>query len=659
MASDPLLAALDADLIESLCESAIDVRILGGEWLFHSGDPGSDIYVIKSGRLEVIRESTGEVLRVLTAGSVVGELAPLMTTARTAGVRAQRDSHLLRIPADEFLARLRSDNAASLNIATRLARIVQSSRPRERTERSAAGVVAVLQCHGGVMGSPVRSRFEQLMAKLTATRVIDQQSVDQRAGRSEIAMELDARIDEAESMGKVVLLFGQADEPLSGTWNHYCARQADRMVLVADPSLPLPEAEKFLIGCDLVFLRPPAPAELTDWLDALVPRSHTVAVSEDQYFGLAPLVRRILGRSTGLVLAGGGARNFAHVGVIEVLLDAGLAIDRVGGCSIGALIGALFALGVAPADMIEILRHELVQRNALNRVVVSLATLPLRPFLGPEEARTLHGSLRSLFADLLLEELPRPMYTNTVDLPTGEIQTVRRGPAWEAVGVSMTLPVLFPPRAVDGRLLVDGGILEPFPVAAMAVDGEGPIIGVGGASSPTAPVGQIGTELRLTGINDEAAGLPSTLQTLLRVMDLVCYNSPGVMDDVDVLITPDVGDTGILQFDRLDSMIDAGREAARRALDQCDLSMFAKRFDDEPAQSTLLLDRLEARRTHRTRPGRAAAAIDGAVVRTLHQFETAAGVAGERLDKLHVSRAPSVSALVDAALTRVIQNIPH
>ena len=440
LGSDALPAPLDADLIESLCESAIDVRILAGEWLFHNGDPGTDIYVIKSGRLKVIRESTNEVLRVLAAGSVVGELAPLMTTARTAGVRAQRDSHLLRIPADEFLTRLRSDRTASLNIATRLARIVQSSRPRERSERSAAGVVAVLPCHGGRMDSPVRSRFEQLMGELTPIRVIDQQSVDQRAGRSEIAMELDAQIDEAESRGKVVILFGQSEEPLSGTWNHYCARQADRLVLMADPSLPLPDAETSLIGCDLVFLRPPAPAELTDWLDALVPRSHTVAVSEDRYFGLAPLVRRVLGRSTGLVLAGGGARNFAHVGVIEVLLDAGLAIDRVGGCSIGALIGALFALGVPPTDMIEILRHELVQRNALNRVVVSLATLPLRPFLGPEEARTLHGSLRNLFADVLLEELPRPMYTNTVDLPTGEIQTVRRGPAWEAVGVSMTLP---------------------------------------------------------------------------------------------------------------------------------------------------------------------------------------------------------------------------
>ena len=106
-------------------------------------------------------------------------------------------------------------------------------------------------------------------------------------------------------------------------------------------------------------------------------------------------------------------------------------------------------------------------------------------------------------------------------------------------------------------------------------------------------------------------------------------------------------------------MIDAGREAARRALDECDLSMFAMRFDNEPAQSTLLLERLEERRTNRTRPGRAAAAIDSAVVRALQQLETVAGVAGGRLDKLHVLRAPSVSVLVDAALTKVIQNIPH
>jgi NTE family protein len=658
-ALSPTIMAVDSDLMKVLCESAEDVHVKAGDWLFHTGDVSTDIFVVKSGRLHVVREPTGEVLRVLSAGDLTGELAPLLTTARSAGIRAQRDSNLSRITAEDFLAKLRSDREATLHVATQLARIVQYSRPSVAQVPSAAGVVALVPCDVGARMNAARDRFEQLFAQAAPLRAIDHTSADERDTPGQILAALEADIAEAEEGGMHVVLHGRGDEQLTGSWNQYCARQADRVVLVADPTLPVPTVEDHFRRCDLVFVRVPAPEALTAWLDALEPRSHAVAIPEDRYFGLAPVVRRVLGRATGLVLAGGGARNFAHIGVIEELLDAGLAIDRIGGCSIGALAGALFALGVTPAEMREIFRREFVERTPLNRGIVGLATLPLRPFLRPGEERSIYGSLRHLFADLLLEELPKSMYTSTADLATGEIQTARRGPLWEAVAVSMTIPILFPPRASEGRLLVDGGILDAFPVSPMTAELDGPIIGVAGASSATAPVGQLESELVLTGSTDVAASLPSALETLLRVMDLVCYNSPGVRDGASVLITPDVGTTGITQFDRLDAMIEAGREAARRAMEDHDMSVFAKRFDGEPAQSGWLLDTLHARRGATTLTGRAASAVEVAVIRAIEQIGTLSAAAGIGLDSLHIPKPPSVSSVVDAALTKAIQQIPH
>ena len=163
----------------------------------------------------------------------------------------------------------------------------------------------------------------------------------------------------------------------------------------------------------------------------------------------------------------------------------------------------------------------------------------------------------------------------------------------------------------------------------------------------------------LTGSTDVAASLPSALQTLLRVMDLVCYNSPGVRDGASVLITPDVGTTGITQFERLDAMIEAGREAARRAFEDHDMSVFAKRFDGEPAQPRWLLDTLDARRGTTTLTGRAASAVEVAVIRAIEQIGSFSAAAGMGLESLHIPKPPSLSSVVDAALTKAIQQIPH
>lgn len=289
---------------------------------------------------------------------------------------------------------------------------------------------------------------------------------------------------------------------------------------------------------------------------------------------------------------------------------------------------------------------------------MALMMLPLHLLLRPEEQRTLYGTLRRLFGDTLIEELPIPLYTNTSDLDSGDIQIVRRGPLWEAVALSMTIPIMLPPRPVDGRLLVDGGILEAFPVTAMADEHAGPIIGVAGASSHVTPIGADEPTLELRGTPDAKASLPSTVEQLLRVMDLVSYNCPGVRTEVDVYITPDVGTTGITEFSRLDEMIEAGRAATRRALDEQDWSGLAKRFPGEPSQVSWLLDAVEERRPEMGFLGRAAEAIDRGLLEGRGHLSAASGLVGSAFGRFGVRRAPPVSSVLDGLITEILR-IPH
>jgi hypothetical protein len=106
-------------------------------------------------------------------------------------------------------------------------------------------------------------------------------------------------------------------------------------------------------------------------------------------------------------------------------------------------------------------------------------------------------------------------------------------------------------------------------------------------------------------------------------------------------------------------MIEAGREAARRAMDDHDMTAFAKRFEGEPAQATWLLDTLDARRGTTTLTGRAVSAVEVAVIRAIEQIGTLSAAAGMGLDSLRIPKLPSVSSVVDAALTKAIQQIPH
>jgi NTE family protein len=137
------------------------------------------------------------------------------------------------------------------------------------------------------------------------------------------------------------------------SWTRFCLQQADRILAVGSGgAVPAGADGRRLGGCDLVAWDvAQGSGALAGWTAMLDPVETHALRPADLEAGMARLARRLRGRSVGVVLSGGGARAFAHIGVLEALVEAGVLIDRVAGVSRGALVGAMFATGMDPEEI--------------------------------------------------------------------------------------------------------------------------------------------------------------------------------------------------------------------------------------------------------------------------------------------------------------------
>jgi NTE family protein len=161
-----------------------------------------------------------------------------------------------------------------------------------------------------------------------------------------------------------------------------------------------------------------------------------------------------------LALGSGGARGYAHIGVIEALRARGYDIVGVAGSSMGALVGALHAAG--RLDEFADWAKSLTQRTILRLLDPSISAA------GVMRAEKILDAVRDILGPISIEQLPIPYTAVATDLLAGKSVWFQRGPLDEAIRASIAIPGVIAPHAVDGRLLADGGILDPLPIAPIA-----------------------------------------------------------------------------------------------------------------------------------------------------------------------------------------------
>lgn len=538
---DTYLARLPRAVREHLEQAGVRTVLPAGEWLFREGEPAEAMYVVVAGRLEVVIADV--VVRELGAGSILGELALLTRGRRSASVRARRDTTLLAVNREEFARAIAADPQAPLAVATALAEQLQSPGRQDQPSSSQPSVLSVL---GLGSDSPVTEVSATLAAHLRRHVTVH---ASDRIGPDGLARA-------EQDHDRVVLTASWPEGRDDELWWNACLRQADRVVLVARADASPPVRWDGPTGVELVLVgTPPAAGRIAAWSALLEPWQVTLVDEDDLFPGLRNLGVRLAGQALGLVLAGGGARAFAHLGVLAELEESGIVVDRVAGCSIGSVVAGLHAMGHDAATVEALCYQEFVRRNPFGDYTLPTASLA-------KGRRKLDALRRNLGPDLQIEALPRHFRCVSTDLVSRRLHVHRSGTLWEAVAASARLPVLFAPLRSNGTLLVDGGILDNLPVVALTERDEGPVvavnIGMGGDGGGRPHQGGTNRPLRV----------PALGETLLRTMMI---GSAGAAEKARAagahVITPPTLGVGLLEFHQLDRMVVAGRHAARALLE--------------------------------------------------------------------------------------------
>ncbi|CAA7602736.1 Patatin/Phospholipase A2-related protein [Acididesulfobacillus acetoxydans] len=241
----------------------------------------------------------------------------------------------------------------------------------------------------------------------------------------------------------------------------------------------------------------------------------------------------------GLVLGAGGARGFAHLGVLQVLREENIRPDLVVGCSAGAIFGAIWATGLD----LERVERLLIYPGFTKRLFdVSV------PREGLFKGDRVLEVMRLLTRDATFEDLEVPLAVVATDLETGDLVVFREGSVAQAVRASISIPGVFRPYRYQDRLLVDGAVKNRLPVHVAREMGAEKVLAVDVKK----------------GLNGKIGGTLDVLMQSVEILQEEVFRSHCL--DADLLLQPEVGHIGSLQFDAAAETIDIGREAA---LAQC------------------------------------------------------------------------------------------
>jgi NTE family protein len=289
-----------------------------------------------------------------------------------------------------------------------------------------------------------------------------------------------------------------------------------------------------------------------------VPRNrHTLHHAIDKETGYPvrgprALARELGGVRVGLALGAGGARGWAHLGVLRVLEQEGIPIDMVAGTSIGALVGCLYAHSASGKETLDLVRTTLPSKLQVQRRIFDY-TLPLRGIIrGAKLLRMIREAIQD--ADFL--DLRLPFYVVTVDYHTGEEIVLHQGNVAEAVRASLSIPGVMNPARLNGRWLLDGGLLNPVPVDVLLQKGADTIIAVC-------------VERGKHHISRTRSRSPGLMSVLTRTMNIIHGQATrDFAHKADVVLYPDVEQYSWDAFHRVQELATAGAEACRSRLDE-------------------------------------------------------------------------------------------
>ena len=578
-----------AEFNQTLIEKLDEIPLTGGEWLFHQGDPGDSLFFLVRGRLQVWSEDKGndgqeqhKLLGEVVPGDSVGEVGLLSGAARSAGIRAIRDSLLLKLGRAAFESLAKEHPALVMKLAANIAQLVQRSSSKSGSRNRRLATIALLPLHDSPPEQQFCSELVQSLNSHGKTLELTRRNLHEvgatlspLSNSDPLPDQLSHWLNDQESEHRYIVYRCDTDATL---WTRLALRQADIVLFVSeadrDPSLAGWEQ---VLGLDggaalarptLVLLQGASVKSIqgtSKWLAKRKTDFH-LHVRNGSSQDVDRVARVVSGNAIGLVLAGGAARGIAHLGIYKAMLKLGIPIDWIGGVSIGSIMGAGMANDLDVESAME------AGRNALVKVKpFSDFTLPLVSLVRGKRMERILGET----FDQQIEDLPIPYFCISCKLDDGDLNVHEKGHLATALRASASMPGIFPPAVVNRRLSVDGSVINNLPVDVMQQKPVGKVIAVDLSSQKTYEVpyetipspwavlrGQL---LPFT----RRHRVPRLMTTMLKSTELgTMMRVQELGQRADLLLRPPVRQFGMTEVKAFDRMVELTYEYALKELSE-------------------------------------------------------------------------------------------
>ncbi|AXE64494.1 cyclic nucleotide-binding protein [Hyphomonas sp. CACIAM 19H1] len=564
----PLLKDVSQRAMRSAGKEARWFALPAGQPLFLAGEPADSIYFVLSGALGAFG-AKGEFVGHIRPGEPVGEMALFLggVGSNTEGegqdrphsgsVYALRDSEVIALSRAGWKLLVKSEP----ELLEGMIRIIlrRLGRGDQRTGEAAPKVYTLLSTSPTIdLGLRARA-LKSALARFGKRAVI----VEETEGSEKPAAFFDQLETEYDA---VILIAAIGDTP----WFRLSTRQADRIWVLARsdarPSTPLmPEdtspAQRLKL-IDIVLIHPGAERRASrpqEWLQAAGAK-RLFHWQGDNGADAMRLARIMTGRSVGLVLSGGGARAYSHIGAIRAIRELGIPIDFAGGASMGAVVAACVAIGWSDEEIDRRIRKAFVETNPLGDYTL--------PVVGMVKGKRVNQRLQEHFGEIDIGDLQIPFFALSTNLTDGQAKLHRCGLLRTALRATISLPGILPPFVEGEDILVDGAVLDNFPVESMRELHQGFVIGsdVSAIRDGLNREEFVHPENFWQWVFKRGFSSPPPIAGLLMRAATIRDDRLTPRDKADILILPELPDIELRDWKAYEASVEAGYKAAMDAL---------------------------------------------------------------------------------------------
>jgi NTE family protein len=575
-----LFNELDHSTLASLTTHCHIRYLQTGQQLYCVNDLADHVYVIAYGRIKFT--TPAGLLTYYGRNEIVGETGVISNQPHHGTTNAVRDTALVGIPQQQFIEFI-NQHPKVLFALSRL--IIHRSQPDQQLTHAMghSRTLSVIPVSSQIPATHLAEKLTEHLQRWPQVRLVTAAHVDALFGAGFSQTPLDYGVDDLQlrqwlaSLEEKHCYVLYAADSNEDEWSKRCLHQADRILILAEANqtpthtklVEVLNQHDWQSPIELVLLRSegdPSPHTLI-WKQLYHARAHYFIHPWAQA-DICAVARQISSQGVGLVLGGGGARGFAHIGLIRALEQLHIPIDIVGGTSMGAFVAALVACGFDSVEMTHIAYETFVARNYLNDYTMPRVSLI--------RGQRFHSRLHAIFGHRRIEELRQTYYCISTNLTTGQAVIHDQGELATWVGTSMSVPGVAPPVAWHENLLCDGGVINNLPTDVMQNLERGTIIASNVSLHDDIRVPGIGLEEPDQSallnwnkiIKDKLLHAPKLAEILMRTATLASDTmiQTAAIERANLHVRMPIAGIGMFDWHKLDELVERGYDHALEML---------------------------------------------------------------------------------------------